>query len=254
MCSIGLKSPTVLGKSSSPLRDWNQNSRVRKYFVLSFASILAVKTSLHNLANVVQYVLFDWSKARSTRLILGPWSWSKMLFKFAALFFQNSISTYGVGCRPCFSCDSGSCFSTLRICFVHVMIAPSSKDILFFPVLGPPERSIGGMGSLVSPFIWPQRMVVLDRKLWNRSIISLVGTSPHFAWFWGFESTGKNTSFASNSRCSKGLGPLSSVTTIYIKSKMNQVNISIFYSQTTLTLRIVILHPWICYPSLEHMS
>jgi hypothetical protein len=33
------------------------------------------------------------------------------------------------------------------------MIAPSNNDILFFPDVGPPAKSIGGIGNLVSPLI-----------------------------------------------------------------------------------------------------
>ena len=50
-----------------------------------------------------------------------------MALRLPALERQNSISTSGVGWRPALSSDSGSCFSTFLICFVHVMTAPSSR-------------------------------------------------------------------------------------------------------------------------------
>ena len=214
MCSMGLNNSTVFGKSSSSLSDRNQNSKVRRYLVLSLASMRAEKTSLQSLAKVVQYVLFDWSRARSTRRMRGPWSCSNMLFKLLALLRQKSIFISGVGCVPCFSCDSGSCLRTLLICLVHVMIAPSSREILFLPVDGPPLKSIGGIGSIVSPLICPHRIVVLDKKLWNLSMISHVGTSPHFSCIWGLERTERKKSFASSSRCSKGKGPSSRTVTM----------------------------------------
>ena len=69
MWSMGLKSSWRPGKSSSLLRRPNQTSSVRRYFMLSFDSSLAVYTSLHSLENVVQYVDFAKSNARSTRRI-----------------------------------------------------------------------------------------------------------------------------------------------------------------------------------------
>lgn len=97
-----------------------------------------------------------------------------------------------------------------------MIIAPSSNDILFLPDVGPPAKSIGGIGSLVSPLICPHNIVALDKKLWKRSMISLVGTSPHFSWFWGLDKTGKNISLANSSRCSNGDDPPISIATTVV--------------------------------------
>mmetsp|Transcript_61979 Transcript_61979/g.109050 ORF Transcript_61979/g.109050 Transcript_61979/m.109050 type:complete len:300 (+) Transcript_61979:31-930(+) len=236
ICSMGLNSSTVLGKSSSPLRDWNQYSSVRRYLVLSLASVRAVNTSRHRRAKVVQYVLLDWSRARNTRRMRGPCSCSKMLLRLLALLRQKSISTSGVGCMPCLSWDSGSCFNTLRICFVQVIMAPSNREMRFLPVDGPPLRSMGGMGSLVSPLICPHRIVVLERKLWKRSMISRVGTSPHFAWFCGLESTGRKISLARSSRCSKGFEPNSRTAISLWIFSIDNVQFCSFTKSSTLPL------------------
>ena len=164
MCSIGLKRLSSRGNWSSLLSLSNHSSSVRRYFMLSFASSRAVNTSLHSRANVVQYVLFERSSARSTRRMRFDCSWSKIELRLFALFFQNAISTSGVGCMPCLSCDSGSCLSTLLICFVHVMMAPSSSEMRFFP-FEVSFTSSGGIGSRVSPLTWPHRIVVDERNV-----------------------------------------------------------------------------------------
>jgi len=140
---------------------------------------------LHSRANVVQYVLLALSSALITRLVLGLWSWSNIELRLSDFFFQNSISTSGVGWRPSFSCVSGSCLSTSLICFVQVTTVLSRSEIrlprdddddddieddgtAFSSSSSPPSYS-GGVGSRVSALTWPQSMDDEERKEWKQS-------------------------------------------------------------------------------------
>ena len=95
-----------LRKSLSSFSDPIQVSSVRRYFMLSLASMRAVNTSRQRRAKVVQYVLFDWSSARSTFGSLRL-SCSKMEFKFMALFFQKRSPRPGSGARPASAVTQG---------------------------------------------------------------------------------------------------------------------------------------------------
>ena len=81
-----------------------------------------------------------------------------------------------------------------------------------------PERvlpaSAGGSGSSVFPSVWPMVTYAFAMNLCRFSTTSLVITSGHPTWFAGLVSIGRNTSFASAERCSRGASPKSPCITV----------------------------------------
>ena len=184
---MGLKSSVSSAKSVPPARVPNQSSSVRRYLVLSLASMRAAKASRHSAAKVVQYVDFAASSARSTRRTRGDCSCSTMALRCAAFAFQKAISTSGVGLSPCRSGVSGSRRRMELIWRVHVTMALSSSAMRVW------AESLGlkpGSGSSVCACVCPTAMETLEMKLCSRSSTCLATTSPQPPFTAGFESTG----------------------------------------------------------------
>mmetsp|Transcript_33252 Transcript_33252/g.87961 ORF Transcript_33252/g.87961 Transcript_33252/m.87961 type:complete len:201 (-) Transcript_33252:442-1044(-) len=164
---------------------------------LSLASSRASSTSFWSREKGVVYVLLLVSRNLRTFFRLSMPSWEWMAFRFVDLFFQNCSSALGSAFLPSLRSISGSCLRTWRICFVHVMTAPSrtcTRSLLPAAAVAPPppppplmgSASLGGCGSSVWPFMRPTVTCRLARKTWYLSMRSLAMRSDQPLWFAGF--------------------------------------------------------------------
>mmetsp|Transcript_90029 Transcript_90029/g.275602 ORF Transcript_90029/g.275602 Transcript_90029/m.275602 type:complete len:208 (-) Transcript_90029:494-1117(-) len=171
---------------------------VDRNFTLSLASSRASSTSRCSLAKGTVYVLLFASKNFRIffRLSIPSWEWIE--FKLLALLFQNWISAAGSGCLPSRNIISGSCLRMWRICFVHVMTAPSrtwtrslqaASSATLLPACAlPPEGkdSLGGWGSKVCPLVKPHVTCTCARNTWYLPMTSFLMRSDQPRWLEGF--------------------------------------------------------------------